>query len=775
MFTQLRTRLTVLYAALFGAVMLVVSVAVFTAMTGAVQRQVRGELAATGAVFDRLWSLRSERLREGAALLSRDFGFREAVATGDAATIASAVDNLRLRMGVDQAFLIDPDGRAVGSKISPAEGRALAAAFDAAEDPSGVFMLQDQPYQLVGAPVLAPELIGWVVFAVKLDRMELASLEKMAAIPLQAAVVHREPQHDWTDHQISRPNDLKSLRGFIAKSLTQGGDQPAMLDLSDGRAVAVVKPLLTLDPNGAAVLLLRYPMALALAPYRTLLLVLGLIGLGGLLLVGVGSWFLARGITRPISALDEAAHRLQRGEDAHVSIETADEIGRLADSFNTMATEIRDRERKITHLALHDGDTGLPNRLALERVAEALADRTAGHVYMAAAGIERFNDVRGAIGYTLAAQAVRLIGNRLAGLAPSSGVGRIATDVLGFAIVADGPEAAAEVAARVLDQLEHPIRIGEETIDVAVSIGLAPLHGGQADVPATAIERASIALDQARSGRRKIGFFDAGAYGDPASNLSLMSSMLRAIETGELVLHHQPKFDMRKHRISGVEALVRWNHPTRGMLRPDLFIPMAEETGHIRALTEWVLRRAIADQKTLAAAGHRVSIAVNISGRTLGDEDFADFAEAVVKDAAGPIVFEITETAVIENPELALAMLDRFAEAGIAISIDDFGTGLSSLAYLKQIRGQELKLDRSLVQDITTSKRDALIVRSVIDLAHRLGFKVTAEGIETNASYSLLASMGCDQAQGYLIARPQSLGDLINYLAEDTQAWRRPA
>jgi len=281
------------------------------------------------------------------------------------------------------------------------------------------------------------------------------------------------------------------------------------------------------------------------------------------------------------------------------------------------------------------------------------------------------------------------------------------------------------------------------------------------------IERASIALDQARAARRKTAVFDADAYGDPAANLSLMSNLLTGILQDQLEIWHQPKYDMRQNAVTGTEALVRWNHPVRGMIFPDVFITMAEETGHIRALTEWVVRRAIADQRQLAEAGHILDVAVNISGRVLGEPDFIDFCREVLKDAVGRICFEITETAVIENPEVALSMLDAFVDMGLSISIDDYGSGLSSLGYLKRIRGHELKLDRSIVADVTGSQRDALIVRSTIDLAHSLGLKVVAEGIETDACFSVLAGMGCDVAQGYLIARPQPLSQLFEFLAQD--------
>ena len=761
-FTRLRTKLTVLYVALFGAVLLVVSLSVFAAINQAAQRQVRAELTATGTVFDRVWSLRSDRLREGANLLSKDFGFREAVATHDNDTIVSAMENLKQRFNIDRAFIVATDGHLIGEDTGRlgADGLRLTKAFDNAQDPSGVAMIGGQPYQVVGAPVMSPDQIGWLVFAVKLDGAEMAALEKLSAIPLSAKVMHSDGKA-WRMAGASRP-DAGKLSAFVDHELSKHMTTAEPLSEQGGKSLALVKPLPSLTKTAPAVLILRYPLALALAPYQLMLVLVALAAILGLTVVAGGSFALARGITRPITALDEAAHRLQRGEDAQVEIETDDEIGRLAGSFNTMATEIRDRERRITHLALHDGETGLPNRLALERVVEALSDLPEGQVYVAALGVHRYDNLRGAIGYSLAAKAMRLIGDRLAEAAPGSGVARVASDVLGFAMIAAGPTEAADDAQRLISELGQPLKVGGDVIDVTLNLGLTAFEKGAGS--GAAIERANIALDQARSRRRKVAFFDADAYGDPASNLSLMSGMLDALEGGELELFYQPKYDIRARRVTGVEALSRWRHPVRGMMAPDLFIPMAEETGHIRTLTEWVVKRAVSDQASLAASGHVLDMAVNISGRTLGELDFTDFALAQARRAKGQLVFEITETAVIENPDMALKMLDSFAEAGIAISIDDFGTGLSSLAYLKRIRGQELKIDKSIVEGVTESQRDALIVRSTIDLAHSLGLKVTAEGVEDDACYALLAAMGCDVVQGYLIARPMPLEDLLVFL-----------
>jgi EAL domain-containing protein (putative c-di-GMP-specific phosphodiesterase class I)/GGDEF domain-containing protein len=408
----------------------------------------------------------------------------------------------------------------------------------------------------------------------------------------------------------------------------------------------------------------------------------------------------------------------------------------------------------------------------LEREIEPLVAGAEGRLIMVAAlGVDRFTHVRGAIGHGLASAMIREIGAKLRWRRPDCRLARLSTDVLGIAFAADDLAAARQEAAETLAALESPIRLGDNTIDVSLTIGLAA-HNLHEDVAGSLVERASIALDQARAARLKIGLFDADLYGDPASNLSLMSEMLRGVRSGEMVIHHQPKLDLRRGGIHGLEALVRWRHPTRGMLPPDRFILMAEETGHIGALTEWVLARAIEEQGLLRHQGHELAMSVNLSGRLLGDAAFADTALDIVRGAAGEVCFEITETAVIENPDAALEVLERFSSHGVRISIDDYGSGLSSLAYLKQIRADELKIDKAFVLSMAESQRDALLVRSTVDLAHSLGLKVTAEGVETDMALSLLAGMGCDLAQGYLIAKPMPLKELLTFLAQEKAGTR---
>jgi EAL domain-containing protein (putative c-di-GMP-specific phosphodiesterase class I)/GGDEF domain-containing protein len=762
-FRRLQTKLTVLYAGLFALALSLVAVTVYLAIAANAQQTVRKELASSGTVFDRVWALRTQRLQDGADLLSRDFGFRAAVATHDAPTVESAVTNLRRRLGLDLAFIVGVDGDVIGVDPSHLDIEKLWTALDGGDNAQGVFIVHGAPYQVISAPIMAPTLTGWIVFAAKLDNKEMIALERLSAIDLDAQVFDRRGGSWITDNTGFDP---RRIGAYVDQALRDKAHEPGLLKAGGQDNLVLVKPLKTLGGDGSAALVLRYPMAQAMAPYRPLFAAVIIAGLIGAVLVAAASWALSRGLARPIAALDDAARRLQRGEDVRVEVQTQDEIGRLADSFNLMASEIRDREAKITYQALHDEETGLANRRALEREITVRLSRLAPgrQVVIAAMGLDRFPFVRSAIGYELATALIARIGERLVTLSPGVMVGRLTTSILCVISSMDEVNAAVVRLDHLMGALEAPVRLGGERVDVHMTHGVAAAAHDEMDA-ARLIERAMIALDQARAANRKVMVFDAEAYGDPAANLSLMSEMLEGVRTGALFLNHQPKLDLRTGQITGIEALVRWNHPTRGFMRPDLFVEMAEETGHIRSLTDFVLTQAIADQRALREAGHDMLMSVNISGRLIDDADFAERAIAQVTDTGARLCFEITETAVIGNPDVALGVLERFDAAGIKVSIDDYGSGLSSLAYLKQIRADELKIDKTFVTSLTAGGKDALLVKSTVDLAHSLGMKVTAEGVETREALAVLQLMGCDIAQGYYIAKPMGLEALTAFLA----------
>ena len=284
-------------------------------------------------------------------------------------------------------------------------------------------------------------------------------------------------------------------------------------------------------------------------------------------------------------------------------------------------------------------------------------------------------------------------------------------------------------------------------------VGFALVAGGWAGIQIAGPWRG-----QADAIRRRFLRAKSGAATDLADDLD------PAITRSELFLVHQPKMRARTGEIAAVETLVRWQHPTRGLIGPNDFIHLAEERGEMRRITEWVICQAIKEQRSLGACGHALAFNVNISAKVLADRDFADWALATIRDASGPIGFEITETAMIADPHGALRNLHLFADAGIKIAIDDYGAGLSSLAYLKQLPAHELKIDRMFISGLSSSHRDPLLVRSTIDLAHALDMEVTAEGVDSPAAMALLKVMGCDVIQGFLLAVPMTLGDLRAFM-----------
>lgn len=342
-FGGLRGRLTWLYAGLFGVTLLLIFLAALVAVTRNAERQVQGELAASGAVFDRIVELRAAELKQAADVLSRDFGFRAAVATEDDATVASALDNLRARLGVDLAFVIGPDGVttvSAGASLNGLRAATVAAINDSEAGVSGLLTLGEASYFGVSAPIEAPERVGWVVFARKLDAASLVDLQRLAAIPIQSAVL-------VTD-QAGRARAAVSATGptspeALAAWLPAEGTDAALID----GAATLARPLATLNPDDRAVLLLRYPFAAAMAPYRPLLGMVLAVGIAGLLVAVLGSWAIARSITRPIVALEHAAGRLRDGEAATVTADGAHEIVSLAQSFNAMAAGIRERETAL--------------------------------------------------------------------------------------------------------------------------------------------------------------------------------------------------------------------------------------------------------------------------------------------------------------------------------------------------------------------------------------------------------------------------------------------
>jgi EAL domain-containing protein (putative c-di-GMP-specific phosphodiesterase class I)/GGDEF domain-containing protein len=395
-------------------------------------------------------------------------------------------------------------------------------------------------------------------------------------------------------------------------------------------------------------------------------------------------------------------------------------------------------------------------------------DRSADQRYwrvLSLCEIGNFVSLRRHLGRARADSLLLDVAARLTALCPDARITPVGRALVEIGFERDTPEAAASDIDRLRKAFQRKIDLDGEAYRLQMHFGVAAAPAGENDEVRLA-EAAESALEQARAEGRVV-MLDLSRADLAFDKLTLMRELPRAIANGEMFLQYQPKVHVRRQQIASAEALVRWQHPVRGLILPGDFISVAEQAGEICALTLWTLRQVIDDQKRLAEAGHDLTLFLNISGMLLADANFVAEASAIVEATDAKLGFEITETAVIRDPESAIRHLQAFADIGVQLAIDDYGAGLSSLAYLKQLPASELKIDKMFVLQLTSSNRDPLIVRSTIDLAHALDMEVTAEGVETPSALALLSVMGCDMVQGYLISRPVGFDAFCKFLDDD--------
>jgi diguanylate cyclase (GGDEF)-like protein len=774
---RLATRLGVSAMALLLLLQLMAFVAVRATVDTNAREGLRAELEVGQRVWQQMLAQRAAQLQQGAAVLAADFGFREAVATQDESTLASALSNHGERIGATVAAVLAPDfsPRATSEQVPPALRARLgelAASIERAG--SAVLPVNDSPHQFVMVPMRAPLLIGWVIVGFELDA---AVLQQWRAVTGQhASLWVRGPNSPAKVRHstLAEADAAQALQGVDAlrldDSLAAAGEVVVAGEAHLFRAVA-------LDERGKARVVLAGSVAKAAQPYLALQRELLLLTAVGLLMFGVVSVWLARRITEPLGQLARASKRMAQGDidtplPAEVLDERArDEVSVLARSFEQMRGGIAEQQRQIRRLAYWDSLTGLPNRVQFRQAVAAAVQRGLPHAVLML-DLDRFKHVNDVLGYAFGDLLLQGVAQRLrAEVRPDDLLGRLAGDE--FALLLHGADEALAlaVAERVTQALHTPLQLDDQCVDLSAGIGVAcfPVHARETDDLISCAERAMYA---AKHSRASALMYDQGLDNSSAQTLSLLSELRRAVEHDELRLFLQPKLALADGRVCGAEALVRWQHPQRGLVPPMQFIPFAEQTGFIRQLTLWVVQATAAQWETLAALGlQRVSL--NLSTRDLMDGELPEKLDQILeRHGMGPrsLCLEITESAIMDDPQRAEATLNRLAERGYKLSIDDFGTGYSSLAYLKRLPVEELKIDKSFVMGLERDAGDAKIVRSTIDLAHNLGLSVVAEGVENAQILQRLAELGCDEAQGYHLSRPVSVADFCDWVVRRPRA-----
>lgn len=513
------------------------------------------------------------------------------------------------------------------------------------------------------------------------------------------------------------------------------------------------------------------------------------------LFIGLGIYLgFIRKVSRPIRQLREAANHIIRFNfDKSVEVKGKNELSELAQTFEQMRIRLRDavesrdeslqeieelnvsledrvRERtnalqelnaQITHQAMHDPLTGLPNRvLVIERLNQAIdyAHRNKTQLAVFILDLNNFKEINDTLGHPEGDLILQQVASRIpSALRASDTVGRLGGDEFAVVLPDIDEQHALDVGEKIIHAMKPAFDLSDQTVNISASIGIAlyPEHGEE---QSTLIKHADVAMYASKHNSQAISIYNPQLDTHTPRRLALMADLQNAIEDNQLALYYQPQIYIKDSRAYGVEALIRWNHPQQGFIPPDQFIHLAENSSLINQLTDWVIHQSLKQWREWHDAGLTLDISINISARNLSDPRLPQILHSAMQQynvIPQHIKLEITETSIMTNHDMALTLMRHPMLEGVKFAIDDFGTGYSSLNYLKQLPVDEVKIDKSFIFDMSKNNDDTQIVHSIIDLSHNFGHSVVAEGVENSHVLNILNDMGCDAIQGFLISKPR--------------------
>ncbi|HUH94954.1 MAG TPA: EAL domain-containing protein [Casimicrobiaceae bacterium] len=776
----LQSHILALFLVLMVAVQVGGFVLINTMGLSAARRSIGEDLLGGTLVFYRVLYEETQRLEQGALLMSSDYTFREVIASGDRDTIASVLSKYGRKLDASLMMIVGPGNRVLGDTLDRANAARFAfpeliAEAALADKASAMVLIRGQVYHLVVVPVLAPQPIAWVAIGFAVNDALVEELHTLTR--LEVSFFTRQLGNGWRlqDSTLS-PKRRAKLVADVARDRFAARDSEGNADSDD----AVTRVIDLPSRAGESVMaVLQEPLSSALEPYRRLQHRLTFVALAGVLVSILASVAIARGIAHPVRELARVARRIAGGDYSTVPPPSdVEEIGELATAFRAMQEGIASRESKIMDLAYRDPLTQLPNRtLYNERLDQAIAaaERRGETVAVLLMDLDHFKYVNDTLGHGVGDRILCAVTARLDQVLKrrTDTLARLGGDEFAMVLPGDDTQAAQGVARVILKALEMPVIPEGHRLEVRASIGIAvyPEHGAERSA---LLRHADVAMYAAK--RDKLGCAvwnnDYDAYS--RERLVVTNDLRRAIDRDELALVYQPKVVLDGARDHHAEALLRWRHPFRGVVSPSEFIPFAEQSGYMRAVTQWVMAHVIAQCGRWRREGLAMNLSLNISAHDLMDSGLPDHFAALFERhgcAARWITLEIIESAILADPDQGIRSLERLSGLGCRLAIDDYGTGYSSLAYLRRLPVHELKLDKSLVQGMLGDRNDALIVRSTIELAHNLGLSVAAEGVEDQATLEALHELGCDVAQGFVLGRPLEATELAAWMRAST--WTR--
>jgi diguanylate cyclase (GGDEF)-like protein len=713
-------------------------------------------------VFQRVLQSQEDLLYISANVLSRDFGFKQAVASGDKGTIDSALFNQGQRIKADLMALITLNGDTVTSvpvALEPGQPFPYPNTLDniSKEDGySSLMMLDNQLYQVIMLTVNAPRPIAVALIGFKLGIPTLTELKEIAQVETTLQVYHQQ-------EEVYKVTTLPPEQ--INLTMDQINKQPSWLSITVTKDMPYVSQQFTLsDTLGhQTVVTLSEDTQKLFADFTDLQVSITAISILAILLATFFAALFSKRISLPLTILAEVAKRIAIGDytkSVTVSAESK-EVGLLSEAFTSMQSNIQSREQEIIYQARHDTLTSLFNRHHTETLLE---NKFASKKPFVAIGINifGFRGINDVFGYHNGDLCLQELSRRL------SEFDGLAARLTGGELLWIPEEIPTMESIKSLKStLENPMNTGNVTINLKVAMGLiyCPEHANSAE---EVFKRLNIVLDEAQITRQFILPFETELETRYSRRLAIITELKHTLEhaTDELNLHYQPKLDLQKGEVTHVEALIRWINPKLGFVSPEDFIAVAEQAGFIEQITLWVVRRAIEDAAQFKEAGLNVNVAINLSAKDIMNPSLLSTVLELLGDKNLPIhslSFEITEGDLVHDHDKAIVHLQAYRDVGFEIAIDDFGTGYSSMAYLQNLPVNTIKVDKSFVLNLQEQDGDQKIVKTVISLAHSFGMNVVAEGVENIEALTLLKNWGCELAQGYYICKPAPADNIISW------------
>jgi diguanylate cyclase (GGDEF)-like protein len=756
-----KNRLLILIVSLVALAQGVTIVLALASIRQAVRVDSERQLTATRAMLDRTLAVRARLLRSATDVLVADSAFREALAVSDRATTESALVNHAHRVSADLAVMYGADGTvfAASSPELAAQARHSLQLPAEGSDPAPFAVVGGKPYQVVFAPVRAPLVIGWVALGFELDAPLVHQLGKLADTDI--SFIYAEPRHAAGIISTLPDEQAQLLATWLAGAVANAVPEQRPLG---GREYLLLGTPLAVQ-GGSLELVVQRSQDVAMAPFRQMRLALLLIGGAALLGAVLVAVVVGRGVVRPLGVLVSASRQIARGVYCeHIEVEGGEEFQHLAGAYNSMQESIQEREARILHQAMHDALTGLPNREGLRRLLGGIDQ--SGPCSVAMIDIQKFRDVNASLGHQAGDQLLRAFARQLQRMGTAGWhCARVGADQ--YVLVA--PLHDSELMHRLLvvaDESRAGVDVGDLRQSIDLRIGIAEWHLPHIE-PEGLLRQADVALLLAKEqGQAAVNYVQAHDA-EHQRRVLLVAELRKALLGEGLSLHFQPLVSMTDRTTVGFEALLRWNHATLGNIPPSEFIPLAERASVLPDLSRWVLDAAIRQLGAWQRVGIDAEIAVNLSAADFADGELPSRVLGLLaahQAQAQRLVLEVTESAIMREPQQAAQMMQQLRMAGVRFAIDDFGTGHSSLAQLHALPVDELKIDRAFITDLDRSPSHHVIVRTTVEMAHSLGLKVVAEGIETPDIWSALLRLGCDLGQGYLISRPMPASQVPGWL-----------